>query len=257
MATSSASVTALMVIAAICLTIGYVVGWLISSLRGQPEEKPKEEINLAPQTPLEKTPPGIPAGMFREEMRLWREKSSQQLLVELDDHSLTSPELLTPEQRKAMEETSKDLSRWLGLSVSEEIAILPPQASPQVYSNESPYMEEPLRTSTILDGVTRGLADALQPMPVKKDELKSIVQQIDDVLQEKLEGSQYENEKIHLMEDARRGVIVWVGLKTYDGIDALPEGEVKEYIRGAVAEWEERQEQITRRNIIKNNLPNQ
>jgi hypothetical protein len=70
---------------------------------------------------------------------------------------------------------------------------------------------------------------------------KSIVMQIEDVLQDMLAGTTLEQRGIHLSEDPVRGVIVTVGVNQYEGIEAVPDLEVKSAIRAAVAAWEQAQ----------------
>jgi len=79
--------------------------------------------------------------------------------------------------------------------------------------------------------------------PVEKPKAPaSIVTQIDEVLQEMLETSSLQTRAIRLSEDPRKGVIVWVGVEHYDGIDAVKDDEIREFIRKAVKEWERRTE---------------
>jgi hypothetical protein len=69
---------------------------------------------------------------------------------------------------------------------------------------------------------------------------RSIAAQIDDILQEKLKDSPLAGRAIRLMELPNRGMVVMVGLNQYDGVEAVPDEEIRNLIRSAVAEWEER-----------------
>ena len=69
---------------------------------------------------------------------------------------------------------------------------------------------------------------------------KSIVAQIDDILQEMISKMQDAPKGVRLMEDIKGGVIVWVGAEKYSGIDMVSDTSIKELIKSAVAEWENR-----------------
>jgi len=68
----------------------------------------------------------------------------------------------------------------------------------------------------------------------------SIVSQIDAILQERLAGTPLEERGIFLSQSQEGGVIVYVGLTRYNGIDDVPDPEVKSVIRAAISEWENR-----------------
>ena len=69
---------------------------------------------------------------------------------------------------------------------------------------------------------------------------KSIVLQVDDILQEMITRDDLSRYGLRLTEDAKQGVIVWLGVERYYGISAVPDPEVRSIIQAAVAEWERR-----------------
>ena len=68
----------------------------------------------------------------------------------------------------------------------------------------------------------------------------SIVSQIDSVLQARLEGTPLGERGIFLTQSPEGGVIVYVGLTRYNGVDEVPDPKIKAAIRAAISEWEDR-----------------
>jgi hypothetical protein len=66
----------------------------------------------------------------------------------------------------------------------------------------------------------------------------SIVGQIDSILQARLAGTPLEGRGVFLAQSAEGGVIVYVGLTRYNGLDDVPDPEIKAAIRAAISEWE-------------------
>ncbi len=66
----------------------------------------------------------------------------------------------------------------------------------------------------------------------------NLVAQIDVVHQDLVTRSHLPTREIHLAEDPLQGVIVWVGVEKFAGIDAVPDAEIRALIRQAVRDWE-------------------
>ena len=77
--------------------------------------------------------------------------------------------------------------------------------------------------------------------PAKK-KIDSMVEQIDNILQEVIQNSEKPDRKIRLVEEPKEGVIVWIANEHFIGIDAVPDPIVKDLIRMAVKEWDRRTE---------------
>jgi hypothetical protein len=55
-----------------------------------------------------------------------------------------------------------------------------------------------------------------------------------------LQNSPLASRHIRLIELPTKGVVVMVGLDRYEGVEAVPDEDVRQMIRLAVAEWERR-----------------
>jgi hypothetical protein len=74
---------------------------------------------------------------------------------------------------------------------------------------------------------------------------KSIAAQVDEIVQEMLVQPSRLNPQLHakgirLMELPGKGMVVMVGLDQFDGVEAVPDPEVRNLLKAAVAEWERR-----------------
>jgi hypothetical protein len=72
------------------------------------------------------------------------------------------------------------------------------------------------------------------------EEIKSIAAQVDEVLQEKLASSSLKNQAIRLMELPTGGMVVMVNNDQFDGVNEVPDPEIRNLIQESVAEWERR-----------------
>jgi hypothetical protein len=69
----------------------------------------------------------------------------------------------------------------------------------------------------------------------------SIVSQINDILQLIISGTPVAQRGVRVQESISGGVEVWIGTSKYEGVDAVPDEEVKKLLKQAVSEWEESQ----------------
>lgn len=105
-----------------------------------------------------------------------------------------------------------------------------PQADLPTVIPQSPSVN----TVDVLARVLQPDLRALEPPPL------SITAQIDEILQEMLKNSPLASRLIRLIELPSKGVAVMVGLDRYEGVEAVPDEDIRQMIRLAVAEWERR-----------------
>jgi len=172
----------------------------------------------------QRTPPPLtgdqlptPEGSI-EVLRVWR-RTDGQLHLGMDAQQLSSPNALLAEQRRRLIKVVIDLRPWLEAPAeTQATAAAQPQTAPAVPATPSPAKPAKEKVAPVV--------------------IKSIIEQIDDVLQAKLIGSDLEKREIHLAEGPEGAVVVKVGLNKYNGIEAVPEPEIQTLIRQAVGDWE-------------------
>jgi len=145
--------------------------------------------------------------------------------------SVTAEPEVAPEMPKFEDVT---LAAESDLAELEAESVEPNPAEMEPVANE-PVATEPAATA-ILPPIPP--APVVRIAPIEKPRSRTMVGQIDDVLQEMLPETVFAGQNIHLGEEYTNGVVVWVGANKYIGIDAVPDAEIKALIQSAVRKWE-------------------
>ena len=153
------------------------------------------------------------------------------LLLELDNRPVNTS-ALTSDQRSRLIEMLTMMRPWLEGK---------PAASPAAPSPSRPRPAPPTGTP-VSQPVFETSTPQAPPLVDTEDEEhagpQSMVMQIDHILQSRLVGTPLEDKGIRLMESIQGGVQVWVGMNKFESIDDVPDNEIQQAIRAAIAEWE-------------------
>lgn len=189
-----------LVFAFVGILIGIVIGyqWERRSMHRDPLPAPE------PKAPIQANPGAFQAG--------WTADGS--LWLEMNGVHLVKSSELNPDQRKRLTNLVRGLGTWVEVGKPVEPVTAPAPVKPL---KAAPAEKKPASTNPAME---------------------SIIEQINSVLQKKLDSSVFKDRGIQLVEGAGGSVIVEDGLKTYDGIDSVPDAEIKSLIRDSIAEWE-------------------
>jgi hypothetical protein len=218
-----------LILVIVSLIIGFMLSSLVQSLRGGREEG--------------QTPELLDSSRYGEIARLWRDRSKENLLVEIEGEIYQSIDDLSENHQKEMVLAASDLRTWLRIfpkpaQISESSAFttsIDEESSFPSYSPQIPQSEPDKPSLNPFQVFSR----ATQETPAQETSSKSIVAQIDAILQQKLEGSAFENRGIRLVELPEEGMVVMVGLDKYKDVENVPNQEIRNLIHAAVEEWEE------------------
>lgn len=162
---------------------------------------------------------------MQSEFSFWRSQDGRHFLVNMDE---TWHENIQTMKKDQLERFQNDLTigaSWLGLSLLSEKQIRE-SSKTELKAMNSDQLKVPVNKSSI---------------PISSDVPKrkmSIVEQVDEILQVILHEEGLYDVNIRLTEMVNRGLVVWVGKEFFEGIDAVPDPIVKDYIRQAVKRWE-------------------
>lgn len=155
------------------------------------------------------------------------------------DGSRTDTSALTADQRRRLIEMLNLMRPWLE---GKHVAAHLPQTQPDPVSDTRQHT--PISTPTTSPPAPPPTMQRPPPVMAKEDRpiapAGSIVTQIDSVLQTRLVGTPLEDRGVFLTQSPEGGVMVYVGLTKYTGIDDVPDPEIKAAIRAAITEWEDK-----------------
>jgi hypothetical protein len=214
--------TVAILLAAICVVIGFLLGALIFSQRGKadPQVPPKETVS-----------PESKAGL-----RIWHPRKEGDLGVELDGFTYTQQSDLTADQIQRVGHLFNELQAWLAVSPVPRPPLQ--QAPPESLGGSAELTGEEVERSSLNPFQIFTRSWQAGEKSESQEPEKSIVSQINEILQAKLEGTPLEDKGIRLVEDPELGMAVEVGLQRFKDIDSVPDEGVRRLIRQAVAEWE-------------------
>lgn len=208
---------------------GIAIGMLISGARA---EKPESESMPKSRTNL------------LEITTLWQDRKSGTIYPELNGKIVRYPAEMSASQRERLISQLSSLLDWLKPATADRPdsaeadsvgAESENSVADAVLSMPSPA---PVKTKiSAIDLVARAVQSDSRPLEKPP---QSIAAQIDEILQEKLDGTGLDNRGIRLMELPMKGMVIMVGLEQYPDIDSVPDMEIRRLIRESVADWEQR-----------------
>jgi hypothetical protein len=217
--------------------------------KAEEEQEKKDRPVSAPETKtVTVDDPGL--------LRIKNENGS----IALDlDGTRVNPTSLSADQRKRLIDMLSIMRPWLEGRSAPASASAPQTPTTPSAPSESTSISD--RLETFAGTPTQSKPAPVQPAPLPSQPLpplttprpstiakedrpsapaNSIVSQIDSVLQARLEGTPLGERGIFLTQSPEGGVIVYVGLTRYNGVDDVPDPAIKAAIRAAISEWEDR-----------------
>ena len=213
----------IIVVGLAALFVGYFVGLFESRGRAEPKEKRIEPPLIAPKE--------------NSLLKLSLDNNNQ-LRLEVDGQRADATQL-TPEQRKRLIELMVTMRPWIDASASKPST--PPQPVPPRPIPTAPVADSPAGILQIPKPTAKSIASVLVPNSKQEEAAPtSMVGQIDAILQTHLANSPLVTRGVRLAESPEGGVIVWDGVKKYNGVSEVPDPQVQAIIRAAIAEWEKK-----------------
>ena len=225
----------LIVILIIGMIFGAAVAWWIAGNR-KPKPAQPEEAQFARTRAL-----------YTEQAQIWRERTSGKIGIRVGDQIILSARQLNEAQYKALQLMTRDWCDWMEMPLAAQKAPEPAQPQPGVLITPQPVVPPAQSTPiSMTESSTKNSTNnppaviSVVQIPGVPAKPMSIVEQIDEILQAKLATSPLHNKGVRLVQDPVKGVVVWVGLEHFDGVDQVTDPDVKALLRESAAEWEKR-----------------
>lgn len=239
------TVLAIAGIALAAMFFGYAFGLFEGRSQGY-KKRQKEEAAKQDDSPEEDGGQSLaePVAVTVDDPGLLRIRNENGYLTLDLDGSRVNTTALTGEERRRLIEMLNLMRPWLeGRPSTAPASTSPPLQGPPKPAAEprpsTPVPPEPVPP------VPRPAASLQRPPTIAKEDRPaapagSIVTQIDSILQARLAGTPLEDRGVFLAQSPEGGVMVYVGLTKYMGIEDVPDPEIKAAIRAAITEWENR-----------------
>jgi hypothetical protein len=232
-------------IAVAAMFFGYGFGLFEGRNQGYKRRKKEEVVEAAEKPVAEAQPVPLPepVKIKVDDPGLLRIKNEGgDLCLDLDG-SRVDTTAMTTEQRKRLIEMLNLMRPWLeGRPAAPAAAPAPVQSQPVPASG--PGQSTPVMSPSVSQPPAPIPPPAIaRPATMAKEDRPaapagSIVSQIDSILQARLVGTPLEERGVFLAQSPEGGVVVYVGLTKYMGLNEVPDPEIKAAIRSAITEWE-------------------
>jgi hypothetical protein len=205
------------------LALGFFLGALVNQLYNSLSKKSsKEDADKAPIPPP--SPPAVQLPKGETLLRLWKDDLGQ-LCLDMDGESVTVADI-TQAGRRRLILLLNSMRPW----VEKKSAPVPPPPPPSAPVSR-PVATRISSSPETAEPASAGKKDVDKPL--------SMVEQIDKILQTKLETHPLKNRGIRIVESPTGGVVVYVGLSRYETVADIPDAAIQAIIRESIAEWEE------------------
>jgi hypothetical protein len=220
----------------------YIFGLVEGRSKGYKKRKAEEEQEKKTQPP----PQPETVTVTLDDPGILRIKNENGAFALDLDGSRVNPSGLLPEQRKRLIEILNIMRPWLegkpvsAAATTSQPPAFQPQSTPSIQTQSRPApvsaASPPAPATASQPGTPKPAVIPVEDRPAAP--ANSIVTQIDTILQARLVGTPLEERGIFLTQSAESGVIVYVGLTRYNGVDEVPDPDIKAAIRAAITEWE-------------------
>ncbi len=248
--------TTIWLMAIVMLVLGVLLGILAASLFSGEDKTPanaKEEKTSPEPSKSPAALPGPPG--FRETLRIWQDSDTQRVIPEIKGERVSEAHRLTPEQKNAINQAMLDLARWLKEPGRQPAAPpaptnhpAPPAPTPAAPSKAGPTSApKPSSTTPFADSLPAqpGLKDALMLNPFKlrkqlqekkqnAPEIKTVIQMINDILQEQIVGTPLAKLGVELLENPDGSMHILGAGQSWSSVDEISHPEVKAALQEAV-----------------------